>query len=70
MHRRRLNMKIESELKVVAHGDLPIESEVNIIPDPSEQEAMFRIVANTISMEVKNELSAQSNRERSDDGNG
>lgn len=63
-------MKIESELKVVAHGDLPTKSEVNIIPDPSEQDAMFRIVANTISMEVKHELPSQLDGKGSNDGDG
>lgn len=46
--------KIETELKVVAHGDLPTQEEVNNIPEPSQEEALFRIVANTKSVEIKN----------------
>jgi hypothetical protein len=64
-------MKIESELRVVAHGDLPTQEEVNNIPEPSEEEALFRIVANTKSVEIKlNELSPQLDGSRSNDGNG
>lgn len=64
-------MKIESELKVVAHGDLPTQEEVNKIPEPSEEEALFRIVANTKSVEIKTDgLSSQPDRTGSHEGNG
>lgn len=64
-------MKIESELRVVAHGDLPTKEEVKNIPDPSEDDALFRIVANTSSLEIKtNDLSSRFEGKRSDDGNG
>jgi hypothetical protein len=64
-------MKIESELRVVAHGDLPTQDEVNNIPEPSEEEALFRIVANTKSVEIKvNELSPQPYGNGSNGSNG
>lgn len=64
-------MKIESELRVIAHGDLPTQNEVNNIPEPSEEEALFRIVANTKSVEIKvNELSSQPDGNGSNGSNG
>ena len=55
-------MKIESELRVVAHGDLPTQEEVNNIIEPYEEEALFRIVANTKTVEIKvNDIPSQSN---------
>ena len=64
-------MKIESELRVVAHGDLPTKEEANNIPDPSEDQALIRIVANTSSLETKtNDLSSRTDGKASDDGNG
>lgn len=54
--------KIETDLKVVAHGDLPTPEEIKNIVEPSEEEALFRIVANTKSVEIiHNDLSSQSN---------
>ena len=64
-------MKIETELRVVAHGDLPTQEEVNNIPEPSEEEALFRIVANTKTVEIiNNDLSSQVDGKRSNGGNG
>lgn len=59
--------KIETELRIIAHGDiLPL-----IEPDPSEDEALIRIVANTSSLETKtNDLSSRTDGKASDDGNG
>lgn len=63
-------MKIESELRVIAHGDLPTQQEVNNIVEPSEEEALFRIVANTKSLEIKvNDISSQSDGAGSSNGN-
>lgn len=45
-------MKIESELKVVAHGDLPTLKEVEDLVEPPQEEALFRIIANTKSVEI------------------
>lgn len=54
--------KIETDLKVIAHGDLPTLEEIKSIVEPSEEEALFRIVANTKSVEIiHNDLSSQSN---------
>lgn len=64
-------MNTQSELKVVAHGDLPTINEAKEIPDPSEEEALFRIVANTKTVEIKtDELSPQLDRTGSHEGNG
>lgn len=64
-------MKIESELRVVAHGDLPTQEEVNNIIEPSEEEALFRIVANTKTVEIKvNDIPSQSDGARSSGSDG
>ncbi len=63
--------KIETELRVVAHGDILSTVDAQNIPEPSDEDALFRIVANTNSLEVKkNDLSSRSEGEGSNVSDG
>jgi hypothetical protein len=63
--------KIETELRVVAHGEILSVVEAQNVPEPSDEDALFRIAANTNSLEVKkNDLSSQPEGEGSNVSNG